>query len=443
LSDQFQGDWETYLQRIETSSPPIQALGVTDYFSIQTYRHVREFKEKGRLPNVELLFPNVEMRLDIKTEKKKAINLHLLFSPDDPDHEAEIERTVGQLKFEYSDRSYLCTLPELTALGRKFLGHGVAELPALRSGANQFKVTLSDLRELFRKERWLRQNCLIAVAGSSYDGTAGLQDDDSYAAMRREIERFAHIIFASTPSQIDFWLGRTVNHDRSFIEQTYGALKPCLHGSDAHREETVGTPALDRFCWVKGDLTFEALRQAVIEPADRVWIGPSPPHHAMSSVAISEITTSRTPWLVNTRIELNPGLVAIVGARGSGKTALAEIVASGAHAAGAGQGPSSFLARASVPVNHLAEATVRLGWADGSETTAHLRPGSEEDFEEWSQNTRYLSQHFVERLCSASGLATELRVEMERVVYETTEPTDRLGNRLLRGTVGSARAADR
>lgn len=425
LSDQFKGDWEAYLQRIETSSPRIRALGVTDYFCIQTYRRVREFKANQRLPNVDLLFPNVEMRLDIKTEKKKPINLHLLFSPDDPNHEAEIERILGQLKFEYLSRSYQCTLPELEALGRQFLQNNVSRMEALRNGANQFKITLTDLRDLFRRELWLRRNCLVAVAGSSGDGTAGLQEDDSYVAMRCEIERFAHIIFASTPSQIEFWLGRRANHDRKLIEQTYGALKPCLHGSDAHREELVGAPALDRFCWIKGDLTFEALRQAVIEPADRVWIGQSPPHHAMSAVAVSEFTTSETPWLENKRVELNPGLVAIIGARGSGKTALAEIVATGAHAAGAGQGASSFLARASTPVDHLGQSSVELSWANGAKTTANLRPGEEPDFESWPE-ARYLSQHFVERLCSASGMATELRAEMERVVYEKTESTDRL-----------------
>ncbi|HXN97652.1 MAG TPA: AAA family ATPase [Candidatus Acidoferrales bacterium] len=425
LADQFHGDWEIYLQRIESSSPPIRALGVTDYFCIQTYRRVRELWASGRLPNVALLFPNVEMRLDIKTEKKKSINLHLLFSPDDPNHEDEIERILGQLRFEYSDRSYPCTLPELKALGQKFLGHQVDEPVALRSGANQFKVTLPDLRELFRTEKWLRQNCLVAVAGSSNDGTAGLQEDDSYVATRREIERFAHIIFASTPSQTEFWLGRTANHGRDFIEQTYGALKPCLHGSDAHRQASVGSPALDRFCWLKGDLIFETLRQAVIEPGDRVWIGPSPPYQAISSVAVSEVLTIGAPWLENAQLELNPGLVAIIGARGSGKTALAEIIATGAHAAGAGQGSSSFLARASNPVDHLGEASVDLTWADGSNTGAYLKPVPEEEFDQCSEEARYLSQHFVERLCSASGLATELRAEMERVVYEATERTDR------------------
>ena len=38
-------------------------------------------------------------------------------------------------------------------------------------------------------------NTLIAVAGSSNDGTAGLQDETaSFAATRKEIEAFAHII---------------------------------------------------------------------------------------------------------------------------------------------------------------------------------------------------------------------------------------------------------
>src|ERR1700677_2789554 len=160
LNDQFGGNWEAYLQRIETATPPIQALGVTDYFCIQTYRRVRQLRAKGRLPNVQLLFPNVELRLDIKTEKKKPINLHLLFSPSDPNHEEEIEHILGLLTFEFSDRSYACTLPELTALGRKFLDSPVADLTALQNGANQFKIALSELRELFRKERWLRQNCL-------------------------------------------------------------------------------------------------------------------------------------------------------------------------------------------------------------------------------------------------------------------------------------------
>src|SRR5712692_2107867 len=70
LSDQFGGDWNSYLRRIETATPPVRALGVTDYFCIETYRRAQAYKSAGRPPDVALLFPNVEMRLDLKTDKR-------------------------------------------------------------------------------------------------------------------------------------------------------------------------------------------------------------------------------------------------------------------------------------------------------------------------------------------------------------------------------------
>src|SRR5690606_4691309 len=106
LNDQFNGNWDAYLDRVEKSSPKIVALGVTDYFSIQTYREVKARKKAGRLSDVELLFPNVEMRIDTKTGQDKSINIHLLFSPHDPNHEAQIERILEHLTFEYKETVY-------------------------------------------------------------------------------------------------------------------------------------------------------------------------------------------------------------------------------------------------------------------------------------------------------------------------------------------------
>lgn len=427
LNDQLGGNWEAYLECVERSSPPVHALGVTDYFCIQTYREVRKRKAEGRLSQVELIFPNVEMRLDLKTERKKPINIHLLFSPDDPSHEVEIERILSYLTFEFRERKYRCTLVDLAELGRAFDPQQTAGRGAIRAGANQFKITLPDLRQLFRDDVWLRKNCLVAVAGGLGDGTSGLQEDDSFAAMRREIEAFAHIIFASTPSQRDFWLGKSPNADRSFIERTYGTLKPCLHGSDAHRDGQVAAPDLDRYCWIKGDQAFEALRQAVIEPEERVWLGAAPPAHSMPSVSIRRVHTTQAPWLENDCAELNAGLVAVIGARGSGKTALVEMIASGASAIGAALGESSFLKRASSPVDHLKNAQVELTWGDESKTKVVLRPPRQGEAEEHgTEGACYLSQHFVNRLCSAEGLATELRREMERVVFDATDPTERI-----------------
>jgi hypothetical protein len=101
LEDGFPDDWDAYIKKIETAIPVIGALGVTDYYSIDTYREVLKSKTSGRLSNVQFLFPNVEMRLDVKTAHQKGINIHLLFSPDDANHEQEIERVLSHLTFEY------------------------------------------------------------------------------------------------------------------------------------------------------------------------------------------------------------------------------------------------------------------------------------------------------------------------------------------------------
>ncbi|HEY2467772.1 MAG TPA: AAA family ATPase [Terracidiphilus sp.] len=424
LSDQFGGDWEAYLSAIETAYPPIRGLGITDYLTIETYKQVRKRKlQDGRLKETFCLFPNVEFRLDVKTAAK-AINVHLLFSPDDPQHEYEIERILGKLRFEFQDRIYACTPTELIQLGRAFDRKQTDDLGALRTGAQQFKISFSDLQRVFKEDRkWLSNNCLVAVAGSMNDGTAALKDDDAFVALRREIERFADIIFAATPNQRDFWLGKMPNMNRSFIEERYGTLKPCMHGSDAHRVDRVGKPDLERYCWLKGDLSFETLRQAIIEPEDRVWIGSLPPVGPSPSETIGSMRVSDAPWLGTSNLRLNPGLIAIIGARGSGKTALMELLATGANALSATTSQSSFFGRAG---KLLDDASVALSWADGATGSAVPLCGDGRWDPEEPSNVSYLSQQFVERLCSASGLATELRKEMERVVFEATAHVDRM-----------------
>jgi hypothetical protein len=52
------------------------------------------------------------------------------------------------------------------------------------------------------------------------------------------------------------------------LRERYNGCKPCLHGSDAHDQSSVAKPDGDRYSWVKGALTFDALRQAcMIRPA--------------------------------------------------------------------------------------------------------------------------------------------------------------------------------
>ena len=273
------------------------------------------------------------------------------------------------------------------------------------------------------KSLWVRQNCLVAVAAGERDGTSGLRDeDDSFAALRKSIEAFAHIIFSANPSQIDFWLGRRAATVQD-LESKWGGLKPCLHGSDAHDLERVGAPDGQRFCWIKGDLNFEALQQACIEPEGRVHIGASPPRGSLPGHTIQALDVSNAPWMVPSRQPLNSGLVAVIGARGSGKTALADLLAVGGLADIGNLNPRSFVVRAS---EHLAASRSELRWEHGEITGKDLKYAGAEDLIDTAR-IQYLSQQFVEDLCSAEGLADSLVVEIERVVFNSHPVDEREG----------------
>ena len=205
---------------------------------------------------------------------------------------------------------------------------------------------------------------------------------------------------------------------------TYGGPKPCIHGSDAHRNETVGTPDHNRYCWIKGDLAFESLRQATLEPERRVWIGSHAPNYSARPLTVVEVSTVDAPWQRTDKIPLNEGLVTVIGPRGSGKTALVDMVAAAASAVPRPD-RSSFLARAHEPTDLLGQARVRLRWSDGTVDEASLG-ATDLRASSYSPTVRYLSQHFVDRLCSSAGLGTELRNEIERVVFDATDPAHRL-----------------
>lgn len=423
LNDQFRGtdSFEQYLAKIEAATPAIRALGVTDYYLLDTYERVRDAKHRdGRLAGVDLVFPNVELRLAFGTVKGNWVNCHLLVNPEDPDHVGATQRFLAQLTFEYSGDRFSCTPGELMRLGTK-IDAGLSDRAALARGATQFKVSFEQLAELYRAIDWAKANIVVAVAGSEHDGTSGMRGE-SEGAQRQEVERFAHVIFASGVSQRDFWLGRKESATPQDIRARYGALKPCLHGSDAHETEKVGAPDGDRYSWIKGGAHFDALRQAVIDPAGRAFVGTAPPIRATPSQVISRVTIQDATWAATPIIELNPGLVAIVGARGSGKTALADAIAAGCDAAAEHLSTASFLVRAG---DLLADTSVRLDWGTGDPSERQLLDYEyDPELEGRFPRARYLSQKFVEELCSADGMTDALLREIERVIFEAHPEKD-------------------
>lgn len=424
MNDQYSGTdpWPEFILQVDKQNPPIRVLGITDYFLIDTYEKALHVKAAGNLPGVELLFPNVEVRLSLGTGSNSAINAHLLFSPEDSDHLERIRRLMASFKFRYQKDEYRCERSELIRLGR---AHDLSILddgPALTAGVNQFKIDFEVLRETWETNDWFRSNCLVAVAAGERDGTSGLRDaDGSFAAMRTNIEAFAHIIFSGNPKQAAFYAGKG-SATLEELSTKWGGVKPCLHGSDAHEHAKVGKPAMDRFCWLKGAPTFETLRQACMNPDGRAFIGKEPPCGALPSNVIRTVSISNAPWMSPSSIELNPGLIAIIGARGSGKTALADFIAMGGMGVQAHLSDKSFLRRAA---DHLKQSAAKLTW-ESDETTSNSFAGlAAEDLMD-VPHVQYLSQQFVDQLCSSEGLEDPLVREIERVVFDAHGEGDRL-----------------
>ncbi|WP_340266243.1 hypothetical protein [Sphingobium mellinum] len=116
-------------------------------------------------------------------------------------------------------------------------------------------------------------------------------------------------------------------------------------------------------------------------------------------------------------------------ARGSGKTALADMIAAGCDAIppqgwAADQDVSpSFLVRAR---SLLGNGQVKLTWGGGTETNRRL-DGRDANGPLSFPRARYLSQQFVEDLCSSKGASEGLIREIERVVFEAHRHDERDG----------------
>jgi len=70
LNNQFgdpdsEATWENYVSRLEAATQDygVAAVGVTDYFTIEGYTRLLQYKAQGRLQET-FLFPNIEFRLD-------------------------------------------------------------------------------------------------------------------------------------------------------------------------------------------------------------------------------------------------------------------------------------------------------------------------------------------------------------------------------------------
>ena len=181
-------------------------------------------------------------------------------------------------------------------------------------------------------------------------------------------------------------------------------------------------PDENRYCWIKADPTFEGLKQVLWEPEHRVNIGEAKPQLSDISKVIDSLSLANSNgWFTQDSIQFNPGLVAIIGEKGAGKTAIADLIAFASGVSTETKSQSSFITKGRL---HLSGLNAKLTWGSGQTSDATL---TEKPFISPKPLVRYLSQDFVERLCSEDHQGHELQEAIEEVVFSHLDEVQREG----------------
>ena len=406
-------DWPDYIEALEESykTHKIAVIGVTDYMTIDGYEMLIEERNKNvRLQSIDLLIPNIEFRMLPATTDGRALNVHLLIDPSESDHVQRIKDALKNLRVKYDGQTYGCCKDELIKFGRAQKPKLYDDGEAYKFGIEQFKIEQTAFMDWRNSERWIRNNSLLGVTNGK-DGISGLPLD-GFAAARDEILKACDFIFSGNQRDREHYLGEKKGIPPEEIIRQYRSLKPCLHGSDAHQIKELFNPDKDRFCWIKSDPTFHGLRQVLWEPKHRVHIGKIPPQHPDKSEVISRITISNDEnWFKTKEVDFNSALVTIIGEKGSGKTAIAEMIAFASGVPLDKPSQSSFINKG---IDHLQDVKVQLYWGNKKSTSAVL---SDSPLDVEYPKVRYLSQDFVERISSHDYQGLKLQNAIEEVVF--------------------------
>ena len=424
LSDSFKSKdanvWDVYLDALENSE--IQVFGLTDYFSCDNYFLAVE-KYRERFPDGEkVFFPNIEFRLsDAIGKDGNSPDMHVVFD-NNPDvcPKERIAAFLANLKTHLNDANGV----EISC----------ADL-ASKGNYDQATVSLKDIRDALTKTFGKAKPYLLIFPAKN-DGMKS-QDTGSprKISLAEEIDKAAHGFFGGSDCT-EFFL------DTERYKQGKAEKKPVFDSSDAHSfddmERLSGDVTGYEATWIKANPSFEGLMQTLFEPEVRVYIGEEPPVLQRRSseatkfidhLSINKISTYNNEnglWFKNVDFPLNPELTAIIGNKGSGKSALADIL--GLLGDSSAEDSFSFLANSRGNVKFKQKGYAEnfeavLTWADGKKVSKNLSEGVR--FAE-PEKVKYLPQNYFETLTNEIQEVRQFQTEIENVVFSHVEETDRL-----------------
>lgn len=447
-NDQFKatggGDvWDEYCRQLHDSD--VRAFGITDYFSADSYFVARD-RYRERYPDSEkVFFPNIELRTnDVVNKEQEEVNIHLLFNPFRHDHADKIRSFLDSLKTNKTDSA-----------GRNVKATELKHENDYAAATTTRAFIQTALEDTYGNGANLL-DCVLIITAANNDGIRAERGKKRKLLITDELDKFSDAFFGNA-GNVEYFL----RADRAEDKGEPTEPKPVLSGCDAHSfaelDEKLGQVVSDATdgimhepTWIKADLTFEGLKQIIFEPANRVFIGAEPDIERqvresktryIESLHISCVEGYRQDqhgaWFRDEKIVLGKELVAIIGNKGSGKSAVTDIIGLlGNSHNQTSKGLSgtkseelfSFLNKEKFLKGGCAKHFQgTLNWYEGEPDRKLLDAAVATHLPE---KVEYLPQKYLERIC-ANIADDEFRSTLNEVIFRYVKPQDQYGKKNL------------
>lgn len=325
--------WDKYIDALEHLPDDIKVLGINDYLFIDGYRIILDYKEQGRLQNIDLILPVVEFRLSkfCGNEKFKRINYHIIFSNELTPEQIQ-QQFLNALTAHYT-LSPDCTqqwggvisMDSIKDLGERIINSVPEDKRKhygnpLREGFNNLNLETSVIKNALSNANQIFDGKFITAIGKTE--WEDFKWNDNSIAEKKSIINDVDIVFTAAEN-IDAY---NKSKEKLYEQGVNDLLLDC---SDAHSfadqielKDRLGNCKT----WIKADTTFEGLKQILFEPEDRVKIQTTKPDEKNIYQVIDSIALDEDDFW-HGKIFLNPNLNTIVGGRSTGKSSLLKAIA--------------------------------------------------------------------------------------------------------------------